>query len=63
VDRYEAGGGMNDAELYPAQDYDLGLRVRTKPGQDPALVAEEATEIIIRSLRDCGEHELADALT
>jgi len=52
-----------DTELYPAQTYDLGLCVQTNPGQDPALVAEEAVEIIIRSLRDCGEHELADALT
>jgi len=54
---------MTDAELYPAQTYDLGLCVQTRPGQDPTMVAEEAVEIIIRSLRDCGEHELADALT
>ena len=54
---------MTDTELYPAQTYDLGLCVQTRPGQDPALVAEEAVEIIIRSLRDCGEHELADTLT
>jgi len=53
---------MNDAELYPAQDYDLGLRVRTKPGQDPALVAEEACEIIRRALHDAGEDGLLEVL-
>jgi len=51
-----------DAELYPAQTYDLGLCVRTKPGQDPARVAEEACEIIRRALHDAGEDGLLEVL-
>ena len=51
-----------DAEIYPAQSYDLGLCVRTKPGQDPALVAEEVCEIIRQRLHDAGEDELLEAL-
>ena len=32
------------------------------PFTDDALVAEDAAERIVRCLRECGEHELAEAL-
>jgi len=51
-----------DRELYPAQDVTVGLAVRTRAGEDPVLLSEQAEETIIACLRECGEDGLLDRI-
>jgi len=52
----------SDRELYPAQSVDVGLRVRTKAGEDPTLVAERAAEIICDALEQAGDPDADEIL-